>query len=54
MIAMNNLFLLEPELQYRAERARAQLKPVRHHRKWRRRLKWDGPSAATDEKNWIN
>ena len=50
---MDNFFLLHPEYQYHAERARAELRPVRY-RKWRRRLKWDGPSAATDEKNWIN
>jgi len=50
---MNDLFLLEPEFQYHASRARAELKPVRY-RKWRRRLEWDGPDAATNEKNWIN
>ena len=50
---MNDLFLLEPEFQYRATRARAELKPVRY-RKWRRRLEWAGPEAATNEKNWIN
>jgi hypothetical protein len=53
MRAMNDLFLLEPEFQYRAKRARDELKPVRY-RRWRRRLEWDGPGAATDEKNWIN
>jgi hypothetical protein len=51
--AMNDLFLLEPEYQYRASRAHEELKPVRY-RKWRRRLLWDGPDAATNEKNWIN
>ena len=50
---MNDLFLLEPEYRYRAERARQQLRPVRY-RKWRRRLHGAGPGAATDEKNWIN
>ena len=50
---MNDLFLLEPEYQYRADRARAELKPVRY-RKWRRRLESDGPRAATNENNWIN
>ena len=50
---MNDLFLLEPEFQYHAKRARAELKPVRY-RKWRRRLEWAGPEAATNEKNWIN
>lgn len=50
---MNDLFLLEPEFHYHANRARAELKPVRY-RKWRRRLEWDGPDAATNEKNWIN
>jgi hypothetical protein len=50
---MNDLFLLEPEFHYHAARARAELKPVRY-RKWRRRLEWDGPDAATNEKNWIN
>jgi hypothetical protein len=53
MITMQDLFILEPEFQYHAKRARAELKPVRY-RKWRRRLEWDGPSAATNEKNWIN
>ena len=53
MREMNDLFLLEPELRYRAERARQELKPVRY-RKWRRRLDRDGRRAATDEKNWIN
>jgi hypothetical protein len=53
MTEMNDLFLLEPEFHYRATRTRAELKPVRY-RKWRRRLEWDGPEAATDEKNWIN
>jgi hypothetical protein len=50
---MNDLFLLEPEFQYHANRAREELRPVRY-RKWRRRLKWDGPAGATNEKNWIN
>ncbi|MGC4110335.1 MAG: hypothetical protein QM747_07930 [Nocardioides sp.] len=50
---MNDLFLLEPEYRYHADRTRSELQPVRH-RKWRRRLRWDGPNAATDEKNWIN
>jgi hypothetical protein len=49
MRAMNDLFLLKPEYQYHAERARHELKPVRY-RKWRRRLH----GAATNEKNWIN
>jgi hypothetical protein len=49
---MNDLFLLEPEYRYRAERARQALRPVRY-RKWRRRL-LAGPGAATNEKNWIN
>jgi hypothetical protein len=53
MIMMNDLFLLEPEYKYHAQRARHELKPVRY-RKWRRRLEWDGPGAATNEKNWIN
>jgi hypothetical protein len=48
-----DLFLLEPEYQYHAARARHELKPVRY-RKWRRRLEGHGPSAATNEKNWIN
>ena len=50
---MNDLFLLEPEYRYRAERARQELRPVRY-RKWRRRLLGAGPGAATTEKNWIN
>jgi hypothetical protein len=49
---MNDLFLLEPEYRYHADRARRELKPVRY-RKWRRR-RADGPGAATDAKNWIN
>ncbi len=50
---MNDLFLLEPEYRYHAQRARDEFKPVRY-RKWRRRIQWDGPRAATNEKNWIN
>jgi hypothetical protein len=50
---MIDMFLLEPEYEYHAKRTRAALKPSRY-RKWRRRLEWDGPAAATDEKNWIN
>ena len=53
MREMNDLFLLEPEYHYHAKRAREQLKPVRY-RKWRRRVEWDGPAGATNEKNWIN
>ncbi len=53
MRQMNDMFLLEPEFQYHAKRTRAELKPVRY-RKWRRRIQWDGPEAATNEKNWIN
>ena len=34
---MNDLFLLEPEYRYHAERTRRQLKPVRN-RRWLRRL----------------
>jgi hypothetical protein len=52
MKTMNDLFLLEPEYLYRAERTRQQLRPVRY-RKWRRRLE-GGRSAATNEKNWIS
>jgi hypothetical protein len=52
-VMYNDLFLLEPEFRYRADRTRGELRPVRY-RKWRRRLEWDGPDAATDEKNWIN
>ena len=50
---MNDLFLLESELKYRTARTRDELRPARY-RRWRRRLKWDGPDAATNEKNWIN
>ena len=53
MEAMSNMYLLEPEFQYHAKRARSELKPVRY-RKWRRRLEGHGPEAATSEKNWIN
>jgi hypothetical protein len=49
MRTMNDLFLLESEYRYHAERARHELKPVRY-RKWRRRV----GGAATNEKNWIN
>ena len=49
---MNDLFLLEPEYHYHAERAREQLKPVRY-RRWRRRVD-AGPTAGTNEKNWIS
>jgi hypothetical protein len=50
---MNDWYLLVPEYDYHAKRARQALKPVRY-RKWRRRLEGDGPRAATNEKNWIN
>jgi hypothetical protein len=50
---MNDLFLLEPEYQYRARRTREQLKPVRY-KKWRRRTADGGPNAGTDAKNWIS
>ena len=53
MSAMNDLFLLEPEYQYRAARAHEELRPVRY-RKWRRRMEGGGPRAGTNEKNWIN
>ena len=49
---MNDLFLLEPEYRYHAERTRRALKPVRN-RRWRRRLQ-EGQTASTREKNWIN
>ena len=49
---MNDLFLLEPEYHYHAERARQELKPVRY-RRWRRRMQ-DGAAGATSEKNWIS
>jgi hypothetical protein len=49
---MNDLFLLEPEYRYHAERARTGLKPVRN-RRWRRRLQADR-TAVTNEKNWIS
>lgn len=48
----NDMFLLQGEYRYHAERARQDLKPVRY-RRWRRRLE-AGAAAATDEKNWIN
>jgi len=32
---------------------RLELKNARY-RRWRRRLEWDGPEAASDAKNWIN
>ena len=49
---MNDLFLLEPEFRYHAERASNDLKAVRN-RRWLRRLK-DGRTAAAHEKNWIS
>ena len=50
---MNDWYLLVPEYDYHAKRARHELKPVRY-RRWRRRLEGEGPHAATNEKNWIN
>ena len=50
---MTDFFTLEPEYRYHAARARLELKNARY-RKWRRRLEWDGPDAASDAKNWIN
>jgi hypothetical protein len=47
---MNDLFLLEPEYRYHAERARNGLKPVRG-RRWRRRHA--GRTTVSNEKNWI-
>ncbi len=49
---MNDLFLLEPEYRYHAERTRRALKPARN-RRWRRRLEAD-QKAATREQNWIS
>ena len=49
---MNDLYLLEPEYRYHAERTRRALKPVRN-RRWRRRME-DGRAAASREKNWIS
>lgn len=49
----NDLFLLESEYHYHQERTRHALKANRY-RRWRRRVEWDGPKAATDAKNWIN
>jgi hypothetical protein len=49
---MNDLYLLEPEFRYHAERAQQELRAVRN-RRWRRRLK-DGRAGATNEKNWIS
>jgi hypothetical protein len=50
---MNDLFLLEPEYRYRANRTRNELRPVRY-RRWRKRIAEGGPGAATNEKNWIS
>jgi hypothetical protein len=50
---MNDLFLLEPEYRYHAERTRRQLKPVRS-RRWLRRLQDAERVAVHDEKNWIS
>jgi hypothetical protein len=50
---MNDLFLLEPEFHYRANRTRNELRPVRY-RRWRKRVAEGGRSAATNEKNWIS
>ena len=49
---MNDLFLLEPEFRYHAERARNSLQPARN-RRWRRRLR-DGQTAAKHDQNWIS
>jgi hypothetical protein len=53
MSTMNDLFLLEPEFHYRANRTRNELRPVRY-RRWRKRVAEGGPGAATNEKNWIS
>ena len=50
---MNDLFLLEPEYRYHAERTSRQLKPVRS-RRWLRRLRDADRVAVSDEKNWIS
>ena len=44
---MNDLFLLEPEFHYRANRTRNELRPVRY-RRWRKRVA-DGGSALDPE-----
>jgi hypothetical protein len=49
---MNDMFLLEPSSSTTPS-GRGRSLPVRY-RKWRRRIQWDGPEAATNEKNWIN
>ena len=50
---MNDLFLLEPEYRYHAERTRRQLKPVRS-RRWLRRLHEAERVAVNDQKYWIS
>jgi hypothetical protein len=50
---MSELFLLEGEYHYRANRTRDELRPVRY-RRWRKRVADGGPGAATNEKNWIS
>jgi hypothetical protein len=50
---MSNMYLLQPEFQYHAERTREELRPVRY-RKWRRRVARDRAAAAANETNWIN
>jgi len=49
---MNDMYLLQSEFQYHAERTRKALKPARN-RRWRRRLH-DSQQAAAHEKNWIS
>ena len=53
MRTMSELFLLEGEYHYRANRTRDELRPVRY-RRWRKRVADGGPGAATNEKNWIS
>ncbi|WP_191907831.1 hypothetical protein [Nocardioides cynanchi] len=50
---MNDLYLLEGEYHYRANRTRNELRPVRY-RRWRKRVAANGAAAATNEKNWIS
>lgn len=50
---MIDLFLLQPELDYRTHKVHDELRVVRH-RRWLRRRQAEGAAGATSEATWID
>jgi hypothetical protein len=50
---MNDLYVLQSELDYRRDKVRQELRPVRR-RRWQRRRDHDGVAGATTEQSWIH